>query len=61
MNPTLCPECGSENTEEINIDTSANDTVIIVRACRDCPTDYTVSYVTPVIEDVSNGPLMETL
>jgi len=50
MSPTKCPERGSENTEEIHIDTWV-DEVEVFRACRDCPTDYCVSYGNPVVEE----------
>jgi len=67
VNPKTCPACGSRDTEEIQVDTF-EDTVDAFRACRECPTDYCLTYADPEVTDMfrtpnhrSDEPLMETL
>lgn len=49
---TSCPECGGYS-ELVNTTNEWNSEVRHVRICSECPTEYTVSYADPVVEEVT--------
>lgn len=46
MNPEECPECGSMNTKRVHTE-HYTDEVEVTRVCKECPTQYDVSYGEP--------------
>ena len=46
-----CPECDSRDTEVVHTD-FYRDMIERVRICNDCPTQWTVSYGDPIVQDV---------
>jgi len=46
-----CPECDSHDTEVVHTE-FYRDMIERVRICNDCPTQWTVSYADPIVQDV---------
>ena len=54
---TTCPNCGGKTRHEDTLN-RWNDEIRHVRTCRECPTQYEVSYGHPIVtnvQEVSNG------
>jgi len=51
IDPNLCPECGSNNTEQVNTDHWIEE-IVITRICNECPTQYDLSYGDPYKKNV---------
>jgi hypothetical protein len=46
-----CPECESYNSEKVWTDERDME-FVVTRICNDCPTEWTVAFVEPLIRDV---------
>lgn len=47
--PSVCPECDSWDTERVHHEFQS-DSVIEIRVCDECPTEFKVTYSDPTKE-----------
>lgn len=55
-----CPRCDSHNTERVHTE-EFGEGIQHVYICRECPTQYTVVFGRPIVEDVYDTEEDETV
>jgi len=48
---TTCPECSRRDIECVHIDIQGGE-ILRVMVCNDCPTEWSLLYANPIVEDV---------